>query len=570
MFGGVRLFKYASCKSSSINSSRYLYNNVSITTSLNQSVARLYSTVNNNTAPLPKMRNILKQFYLLVHPDTLTHHPEEKKVNSHNMKIIMGVIDQFKKRPMPDPNTQPISHALTFFIPEKDVLKATTQPLRRVDIEVIENSRNPNHVPDQLALLFGQCELPTRFITEINQVDNFKQPKINGSIKDFLLDNRQFARQMSTDAQKERRDLEGMLRKLRRELEVNVTMNVDPVESTFTFQENYTALQDFADIYQEWKAAVSPAYKRLVSSMQFNLNYSETNYTSNDPTVYLDRASPESWKGYLSRMDLRELEDQVKQEREEGQKKMASFTKHKKEFDNNSRELTKLLKVRAVNWRFHDDPSDDPHAHLGQNDQMELCESFSAMLLKNKVQIQKIVRTNNYRLNGLNIGISPNLKKADYYIDMDGTLKISTRCSVNQFMEIIGAHHEEALKVQKESDRIEQLRDYVQVRLGLKELTTINAFVYAEGYDKVFKAYQKLHEESEKLRNLELNGLCLIIADYYSISRAGEIFIKWDFSVEDFIAALSAPKEEAAVPEQSSSLEQDDGTESSTSKSQAI
>eukprot|EP01133_Synstelium_polycarpum_P011201 gene11201-13060_t len=453
----------------------------------------------------------------------------------------MSVIDQFKKRPVPDPNTQPIAHNLSFFVPQSEDTKAE---LRRVDVEMVENSRNPNHVPDQLAKLFGACNLPTKFLTEIGQVDNFQRPRINGSIRDFLLDNRHYARQMSADAAKERTELEGALRKLRREIGVNLTMNVDPVDSTHSAADSYQALQEFADAYQEWRANLSDKERadKLVNSLQYNLNYSDINYTSTDPVIFLDRSSPETWRGYLARMDLKELSSQVQQDREEKQRKMAEFTKKKKDFDSHTRELERLLRVRSISWKFHDDPTDDPHHYLGNHDQMDLCQSFTSMLINNKAQIQKILNSHkNLKMKNLNIGISPNLRKSEYLIEMDGVLKISTRVSFDAFMQIILQNNEKAIEVQRLADKMEQMRDYVQVRLGLKELTTLNAFVYTHGYEKVYAAYQRLHEESEKLRSLQLNGLSIIIADYYSISRAGELFIHYDFTVEDFIAAISAP-----------------------------
>ncbi|EFA82255.1 hypothetical protein PPL_04678 [Heterostelium album PN500] len=514
---------------------------------LRSGVSRLYSTNNNNNGEnVVKLRNVLKQFYQLVHPDTLANYPSEKKVNSHNMKIIMGVIDQYKKRPVPDPSTKPVAHPLTFFMIDKyaETRPNELAPLKRVDIEVIENSRNPNQVPDQLSKLFGMCHLPTKFITEIDQVDNFKQPKINGSIKDYLLDNRYAAKQMLVDSEKQKRDVENTLRKLRRELAVQLQMNVNPAETSFSFQENLNALQEFTDAYLAVAAEVPEKHRRLFKSLQFNLNYAEINYTSNEPVVYLDRGSPETWAGYLRRLDFNEIEDQVRQEKEENQKKVASFTKQKKEFDTNAKELEKLLRVRTVTWQYHDDPNDDPNHYLGLHDQMDLCQSFTGMLLKNKLAIQKIMKHGNYKFSRLTVGVAPNLRKSKFYIEMDGSLKVSTRCSFEDFMEILIDQYDNAIKVQKESEKIEQMRDYVQVRLGLRELTTLNAFIYSEGYEKVFKAYQKLYEQSEKLRNLELNGLSIIIADYYSISRTGEIYIKHDFSVEDFIAALSAPTSE--------------------------
>ncbi|EGG22642.1 hypothetical protein DFA_04772 [Cavenderia fasciculata] len=503
-----------------------------------QTVVRHYSTtIDREKNELPKLKNILKQFYLKIHPDTLSAHPEEKKVNSHNMKIIMGIIDAFKRRPVPDPNTQQIPHALSFFIP--DELEEGKDVLKRVDIEMIENCRNPNHVPDQLSKLFGYCNLATRFLTEIQQVDSFIQPRSNGSIKDFLLDNRHFAVQIGDDSFKQSRDLEMMLKKVRRELSVQVQMTVNPIDSLYSFQENYLALQEFADVYVAWRDSLTEAQRKDKSftSLAFNLNHSEINYASNDPIIYLDRSSSETWASYLNRLDLKELADQVKVERDENAKRVEKYITQRKEFDTHSKELTKLLKVRSINWMFHDDPTDDPNHYLNNHDQMDLCLDFSKnVLIKNKNQITKLLTGK--RFNRLTIGICPNLRKSKYYIDMDGVLKISTRVEFNEFIDIINNEHDKTIEVLKLSEKMETLRDYVQVRLGLKELTTLTSFVYTHGYDKVYQAYQKLYDESEKLRNLQLNGLTLVIADYYSISRAGEIFVKYDFSVEEFIYAI--------------------------------
>jgi len=510
--------------------------------------SKRYLCTTTATDNKPKLKHVLKKFYLMIHPDTLQHHPTEKSLNSHNMKLFMSIVDQYKKRPHPDPNTTPHIHNLSFYIPEKDTEgKVIPDKFKLIDIEMIQNCLNPNHIPGQLSKLFGQCSLPTDFATEIEQIDNIKQPSIEGSLKDFLLDNKRYVYHTLIESAKQKTELDTFIRRIKREHDISVVLTTSADSSNFTYQENYHALYHFTDIMSRWKSSVTgnAAAEKILRSLRFNLDHSEVNYISPDPMIFLDRSSPENWESYLNNINWEQLRDEIKFEKEQSIKRNAQFVKERSEFEKHLYELEKLFKFRSIQWNEHDDPTEDPNNYLPHNEQMTECYTFTSMLLKHKSEIQTLLRTKlkNHKFR-INIGITPNLHKSKSFIDFQGTLRVSTNITYQEFMDILVDQYQICLDSVKKIEMYEPMRDYAQVRLGLRELTTLTSFAYTHGTDKVFEAYKKLYDNADNLRELGLSGFTIIITDYYSVSKNGEIYLKWDFNVQDIIRQLSAPQPE--------------------------
>ncbi|KAF2074961.1 hypothetical protein CYY_003746 [Polysphondylium violaceum] len=529
-----------------LNRSLLLNRNVSF-----QSPKRYLSTETTASDNKPKLKHVLKRFYLMIHPDTLQHHPTEKSVNSHNMKVFMSIVDQYKKRPHPDPNSKPQIHNLSFYVPEKDSEgKNIPDRFKMVDIEMIQNCLNPNHIPGQLAKLFGLCALPTDFVTEIEQIDNIKQPSIEGSLKDFLLDNKRYVYHTLIESAKQKAELDTFVRRIKREHDINVVLTTSADSSNFTYQENYHALYHFSDIMSRWRPVVTgnASAEKILRSLRFNLDHSEVNYISPDPMIFLDRSSPENWESYLNNINWDQLRDEIQYEKEESKKRNAQFVKERSEFEKHLYELEKLFKFRSIQWNEHDDPSEDPNSYLPHNEQMTECYSFTTMLLKHKYEIQTLVKTklkNQHKVR-INVGITPNLHKSKSFIDFQGTLRVSTKITFQEFIDILVDQYASCVEAVKKVEVYEPMRDYAQVRLGLRELTTLTSFAYSHGTDKVFEAYKKLYDNADTLRELGLSGFTIIITDYYSVSKNGEIYLKWDFNVQDIIRQLSAPQTEGS------------------------
>ncbi|KYQ90517.1 hypothetical protein DLAC_09142 [Tieghemostelium lacteum] len=515
--------------------------------------SRFYSSQSSNSDEKPKLKNILKQFYLKVHPDTIVGYPKEKSVNAMNMKLFMSVFDQYKKRPFPDANAKPTIHNLSFYVPQN--VEEKEGDFKLVEIELIQNSMNPNHVPTQLSKLFAMCDLPSDFITEIDQVDNVKQPDLESTLKDFLLDNKKYVKQVLYESANQKAELDQLIKKVKRELDLNIQLTTTPSESNFTYKENYFALHQVIEDLSKWKeglkekvATVSDikAREEILKNIKFNLNHSEINYTSPDPVVYLDRSSPETWPGYLNRIKFPELLEEVKNEKAEAIKRHTKFNNEKKEFEKHFTELEKLLKVRSIRWVDHDDPREEHNHYMEQHDQMTQCLEFTKMLIKNKQQLQQSLKSGKLKdlKMRVNIGICPNLKSKVSHIDMDGTLKVSPLVGFDQFIQILADNYQSSMETAKLLEKYEAIRDYAQVRLGLRELTCLNMFVHEHGFEKVYQAYQKLYDSADRIRDIGLSGFTIIIGDYYSISKQGDIFLKYDFSVDDIIRQLTAPEKE--------------------------
>ncbi|KAK5582834.1 hypothetical protein RB653_004422 [Dictyostelium firmibasis] len=509
----------------------------------------------------PKLRHILKKFYLMIHPDTLTEHPHEKNVNSHNMKVFMSVFDQYKKRPTADPNIKPVVHNLSFYVPEEKLAggeapkTSKDRKFKVVDVELIQNSNNPNHIPNQIRLLFEKCKLPTNFITEIETIDNVKQPSINGSLREFLLDNKHYVSQKLVISEKQKSELDTMVRKIKRELKVNVQMTTDPLDSSFTYQENYHALLHFQDVIKQWKEKVEQEAKdgsELVTSgkLKYDLNHTEVNFTSSDPICYFDRSSPETWVEYLNCLNLSVLNQEVLEEKKEMEIKTKQFTKERVEFYTHIPVLEKILKCRSLRYVEHDDPSEDPKLYLNPMEQMTQVLNLTSMLMKNKSELENLMKTRfkKYKF-GINISIVPNLHKNKFCIDIDGTLKINPNVTFNEFCDILENQHKNAFEHSKLADKYESIRDYAKVRMGLRHLTCLSSFAYNHGSQKVFDAYQKLYDSADRLRDIGLSGFILIIGDYYSVSKSGEIVLKYDFNTEDLIKQLSASSKDVEYEE---------------------
>ncbi|KAN0053312.1 hypothetical protein ACTA71_009761 [Dictyostelium dimigraforme] len=518
---------------------------------LNTVVSQTSRTYCTKSEDKPKLRHVLKKFYLMIHPDTLTEHPHEKNVNSHNMKLFMSIFDQYKKRPTADPNVKPTVHNLNFYVPEeklfgREVPKSSKdRKFKVIDIEMVQNSSNPNHIPNQIRLLFEKCQLPTNFITEIETVDNVRQPSINGSLREFLLDNKHYVSQKLIISEKQKSELDSMVRKMKRELKLNIQMVTDPLDSSFTYQENYHALLHFENVIKEWKEKVQQEAKdgsELVSNnlLKFDLNFTDVNFTSSEPVCYLDRSSPETWSEYLNCLDLSVVKQEFLEEKKNMEIKAKQFQKERVEFFSHTPIFEKLLKCRSFKYSEHDDPSEDPKLYLNPMEQMTQTLNFTSMLMKNKSQLENLMKTRfkKYKF-GINIAIVPNLHKGKFVIDMDGTLKINPNITFEEFCDILENQHKVAHEQSLLADKYESIRDYAKVRMGLRHLTCLSSFAYTQGYKKVFDAYQKLYDSADRLRDIGLSGFVLIIGDYYSVSKSGEIVLKYDFNTQELIKQLS-------------------------------
>ncbi|EGC34535.1 hypothetical protein DICPUDRAFT_34848 [Dictyostelium purpureum] len=553
MFGGIiRAFS----NSGSVNSiNRFANKNAQSFLNSMVNDKKFFSTNNDSK---PKLRNILKRFYLMVHPDTLTSYPKEKSVNSHNMKLFMSIFDQYKKRPSPDPNTKPIVHNLSFYIPENDV--ETTKPIpgkfKMIDIELIQNCNNPSHIPNQIRLLFEKCSLPTDFITEIEMVDNVKLPSIDTSLRQFLLDNKLFIHQLLKNGEKQKTELDHIVKRLRKDLKVDIQLTTNPIDSGFTYHENLQALELFQEVYRNWSQQVlqknTPGSELVRKNMlKYNLDYTETNFTSGDSIVYLDRSSTETWESYLKNLDLDRLKNEIDEERAKIMENLKKLNQDRTEFNKNIPILTKLLKVRSIQYNEHDDPTEDPKLYIEPTEQMAETLKFSNMLLKRKSEIENLMKTRFKKIRtSFNLLITPNLHRSRYLIDIDGSLKVNPNISFEEFMNLLESHSGLAIEQAKLSDRFESVRDYAQVRMGLKNLTCLSSFAYTYGPIKVFEAYQKLADSSDRLRDIGLSGFTIVIGDYYSVNRSGEIILKYDFNTEDLIKQLTAPSEEQPSEQQ--------------------
>lgn len=86
--------------------------------------------------------------------------------------------------------------------------------------------------------------------------------------------------------------------------------------------------------------------------------------------------------------------------------------------------------------------------------------------------------------------------------------------------------------------------------MGLKTLNVLSVFTYTHDHQKVFDAYQKLYDAADRLRDLDLSGFSIIIADHYNITKSGNLIIKYDFNTEDLIKQLSAATKDVKEEEE--------------------
>eukprot|EP01132_Coremiostelium_polycephalum_P005018 gene5018-6247_t len=496
----------------------------------------------------------------MVHPDTLTNYPNERKNNATNMKIFMSIVDSYRKRPQSDPTKKPQVFNLSFYIPEKDA-EGTNIPgqFRMVDVEMIQNSSNPNHIPTQLGKLFGLCNLPTTFLTEIDIIDNIKLPNLYGSVKTFLLDNKHYVQKQQLQSVQHQAELQSIIKKMKKDHKINISMITNSTESNYSFKENYQALQELSMLLSNpevMKVLNHPIFKNVI----INLDHSEVSYTSNEPVIYLDRSSSESWERYILNLDMQHIEEEVKYEIEESKKRAIQFQKEKTQAEGEMDQIQQLLKLKLLRWDpQHYDPTVPEEKYLSPNDQMTECLKFTNSLLKNKKEFQNTLRAKlgqGKGLQGLQVFLCPNLIKSDFFIDMEGYIKVSTKITPQEFINILIEQRPIVSEVQKQFYKYETIRDYAMVRLGLKELTCLNSLVFSHGHEKVYEAYQKLYDNAEKLRELGLSGLTIAIADFYSVSKSGDIYLKWDFNVKDIVSALPSPNNDQVKVENQEKEEQ--------------
>ncbi|KAM9963163.1 hypothetical protein ACTFIW_006386 [Dictyostelium discoideum] len=508
-----------------------------------------YCTTNGEEKP--KLRHVLKKFYLMIHPDTLTQHPNEKHANSNSMKALMSIVDEYKKRPTPDSQTKRNVQKLTFYVPE-DKISGEEAPtsigdrkFKIIESEFCQYSNNPNHIPNQIRLLFEQCKLPTNFLTEIDNVDNVIQPTIDGSLQNFILDNKHYIKKKLQISEKHKSELDALVRKIKRDLRVGVTIETNPVDSSFTFQENYHALLHFQNVVKEWRdkvAADAQDGSEIVTSGQFkfNLNYNDINFTVPELCCYLDRSSPDTWAEYLNKLNLSLIKAENLEFRKSEEAKFKIMKKESEEARSNFTILEKLLKCRSFQLSEHDDPSEDPNLYLDTSKQITQSLAFTSMLIKNKSKLENLMKTRLKKVKFGNIAVVANLHKSKFWVDIDGNLKINPNVTFEEFCDILESQHKIANEKDILSHKYESIRDYAQVRMGLKTLNVLSVFTYTHDHQKVFDAYQKLYDAADRLRDLDLSGFSIIIADHYNITKSGNLIIKYDFNTEDLIKQLSA------------------------------
>ncbi|KAN0031803.1 hypothetical protein ACTFIV_005670 [Dictyostelium citrinum] len=523
------------------------------------------SYCNTTQEEKPKLRNLLKKFYLMIHPDTLTQHPHERNINSTNMKTFMGVIEQMRN---PKYNYPSGVEKITFHVPEDKILGQEVpksigdRRFKIIDISFNINYSNPNAIPNQIRSLFEQCKLPTNFITEIEHYDLVNQTSIEGTVQDFILSNKHNVIRKLKDFKKEKHELEAMKRKIKKDLGVQVSLEEESRVSSLPFGENLQLLTHFENVYKQWKEKVVKEGKdgsELVSNglIKFDISQDDINFIEPRLYCYLDRTSSENWSEYLNNLDLSVLKEDYLKVKKEDQDRDRELIKSKGEIFSRLSTIEKILRCRSIQPMENDDPTEDPNLYLGIPEQFSEYLAFTSMLIENKSKLENLMKTRfkKYKFS-INIAIVANLHRHKYFIDIDGTLKINPKVTFEEFCDILESQHKNAFEKDKLSDKYESYRNYAQVRMGLTKLYIQSQFCYTHSHQLVFDAFKRLNDSADILRDLDLSGFSMVIGDYYGVSKEGDLIIKYDFNTQELIKQLSASTKNSYVDEQQQEQQQ--------------
>lgn len=194
---------------------------------------------------------------------------------------------------------------------------------------------------------------------------------------------------------------------------------------------------------------------------------------------------------------------------------------------------------------YDDDEPDD----IGNKtvDYQKMVATFLDALVAQKPLLGNYKSQYGRKMRNLELLYCPNMPGSlTHHLAPTGEMQISTSLPPKKLVELLQEHGKRALELAREESNWEGIRDFVQVRLGLKMLTVDYTFFYMvnDAVHKSRQAFKKLQQCADSIRGGIMSGLVVAVSDHYGVSFDGTIYIKWDFQAEDLVLLLQGVQQQ--------------------------
>jgi len=167
---------------------------------------------------------------------------------------------------------------------------------------------------------------------------------------------------------------------------------------------------------------------------------------------------------------------------------------------------------------------------------------FLEKMVKRKDQLRMQKQKYGKKFRRLELSVSPNMPKGMlYHLDPTGLLRVSAQATPEEVFTILQSQGPKAVELSRQESDWESIRNFSEVRLGLKSLTVDYSFFYSvpNSLARSRHAFKRLQEIVDTLRtSFPLSGRTLAISDHYGLGAHDAIFIKWDFRSDDVVLLL--------------------------------
>jgi len=540
----------------------------------------------------PDIKVLVRKFYRLVHPDLFTRFPEQQKANQSALTEFMSFIDQWRKRPNGTPYGNVTKKRLEFYIFDKakNAAQEDTDPqdqpqepaFKKVPFEMLLNAPYAS-VHARVADLFGECGLPTEF--SVVGAIAVKSTE-NVDIEDFLSTNANRARELALKENAAKEELDRICGVLEKEHGIDVVQG--GLFGLYMNVENAKMLLGLEGVLQKlWKedAGLVEALRGARVSLDASSGSVYTDYEQG--VLYLDRdSSVDDWEECLRNVDALRLGKAVAKSKELEKAEEEQLAKKKKAAQDAEEVLSAALGVRTVAqapvrflYRYSSEQREDGGTDMYMSMDLDLDEEYQKYLdflisMKSKVTEMRRKRpwkAKKFRNMTLCVRSMPKDEESGeqklWDVDYDqGNVHVWWGVSPKQLLDILGGQGGRlAVAAAQEAATWDMRRQEAMTRLGLSSISSsprlallfpkdqpLPTSLIALARDSICKdpavlaereAIRRILEHARQLRQLNLSGLELGVADSYSVGQDGALWIKYDFDVESMRRLMLEAKE---------------------------
>jgi len=405
------------------------------------------------------------------------------------------------------------------------------------------------HQKKRLINLFSACGVASNF-----SIDPTLDIELTtNNLRDFL-DHGIFA---ARDAFQLQAENSAQINKMIADLERLSGVRLVLEDSSFPHTDNMQVLEKFQKLTD--RMLISGLYRELAG---IDIELGAITYIEDGSNVTLSRTdSADEWYSFLEKQDWKKIEadrlfswkvasdrqqllDKQEYEKNEKEKQIAALLGalcfDRSYFDKFEAQLS-VDKIPGLEFDGSDDYMSQETADEIRNSE----SNFLDKILSNKGIFRDLKKDVKKKLKNLHLSYAANMPDGvKYHLSPLGDLQISTKIKLKEFVDILQTHGPRAVELAREEAHWEHIRDYVEVRLGLKQLTADKMFYFTEteAVQKARSALKRLHDSVDSIKTHLLSGLTLAISNHYGISRNGVIYLKWDFKSDELLF-LERPKE---------------------------